>query len=256
MGSNNLGNIQQPKGPATGGLSDFECTSTQCQGSTSRNQAVLSLNVQVAVMLRQLRKPQTTETREVWEGSGRLHSMGKNSAQENAHFQKSHSCHGTQVHVGGLHCGSPLRPSQWKQAPTSFSVKLCVPINYIFWLPRDSILFSLRFYKSRKNNGPISFRLEACLTRFPCHHASILWWMEICCERRIRKTFRGGLKDLGEVHLFHRPGCAWERWACPEPAVPQLSISDKKTHVLMLPSVCVKLKKDDAFVLWYIVSSW
>lgn len=69
MGSNNLGNIQQPKGPATEGLSDVECPPTQCQGSTFRNQAVLSLHVQVAMMPRQLRKPQTTETREVWEGS-------------------------------------------------------------------------------------------------------------------------------------------------------------------------------------------
>lgn len=174
MGSNNLGDIQQPKGPATEGLSDLECPPTQCQGSTPRRQAVFSLNVHVVMMLRQLREPQTTETREVGEASGRLHSMGKNSAQENARFHKSHSCHGTQAHVGGLCCGSPLRPSQRKQAPTGFFVKLCVPINYIFWLPRDSILFSLRIYKSRENNGPISFRLEACLTRFPCHHASIL----------------------------------------------------------------------------------
>ena len=71
--------------------------------------------------------------------------------------------------------------------------------------------------------------------------------MEIRCERRIRKTFREGLKDLGEVCLFHCPDSAWERWACPEPTVPHLS--DKKIHVLMLPSVCVKIKKDDAFVL-------
>lgn len=56
-----------------------------------------------------------------------------------------------------------------------------------------------------------------------------------------------GLKDLGEVRLFHCPDCAWERRACPEPTVPHLS--DKKIHVLMLPSVCVKIKKDDAFVL-------
>lgn len=71
--------------------------------------------------------------------------------------------------------------------------------------------------------------------------------MEIRCERRIRKTFREGLKDLGEVRLFHRPDGAWERRACPEPMVPHLS--DKKIHVLMLPSVCVKIKKDDAFVV-------
>ena len=56
---------------------------------------MFSLNVHVVMMLRQLREPQTTETREVREASGRLHSMGKNSAQENARFQKSHSCHGT-----------------------------------------------------------------------------------------------------------------------------------------------------------------
>ena len=112
MGSNNLGDIQQPKGPATEGLSDLECPPTQCQGSTPRRQAVFSLNVHVVMMLRQLREPQTTETREVGEASARLHSMGKNSAQENARFHKSHSCHGTQAHVGGLCCGSPLRPSQ------------------------------------------------------------------------------------------------------------------------------------------------
>lgn len=77
MGSNNLGDTQQPKGPATEGLSDLECPPTQCQGSTPRRQAVFRLNVHVVMMLRHLREPQTTETMEVGEGSGRHHQWGR-----------------------------------------------------------------------------------------------------------------------------------------------------------------------------------
>lgn len=70
------------------------------------------------------------------------------------------------------------------------------------------------------------------------------WRYAVSAE--FRKTFREGLKDLGGPS-FHRLDGAWERRACPEPMVPHLS--DKKIHVLMLPSVCVKIKKDDAFVV-------